>query len=49
MDRDLYDAAHGAVQVANALQHSLSTLITREWFDKAEEDQEVPQQDPRGA
>lgn len=48
MDQDLYDAAHGAVQVANALQHSLSTLITREWFAETDEDQEV-QHDPRGA
>lgn len=42
MDQNLYDAAHGAVQIANALQHTLSTLLTREWFETAQDQDEVP-------
>lgn len=33
MDLKLLDEARHVVAVANALQHSLSTLITREWHD----------------
>lgn len=42
MDWDLYEAVHGAVRVANALQHTLSSLITNEWLTEKQEEPEVP-------
>jgi hypothetical protein len=36
MDLDLFVAAQRAVLDAHEIQHALSTLITREWFDSAE-------------
>lgn len=36
MDLDLLVAVQRAVLVAHEIQHTLSTLITREWFDSTE-------------
>lgn len=38
MDLDLFVAVQRAVSAAHEVQHTLSTLITREWFDSASED-----------
>lgn len=36
MDMDLYDEVQAAVQHAHDLHNSLSSLITREWFEPDE-------------